>query len=207
MENSEELNHWIRHEEPSIVAIDKSCKKKIQEVDKASSIDSEETESDSEIEVLEVRKGRPMASRRSSRVADHVPIHKEKVVEKSSVKKKNTVRKMNEEQKREVEKPAPTSDHKEPRSKHKHDQDANDDVLLSEMLYKAKMTKQDAKEYEELRQQAKRKGSSGGVDPSAKKQKKTEKVTEEKKKEKVTKETFFASSDSEEDEIEIKLFQ
>ncbi|GAB2288333.1 hypothetical protein Dimus_022666 [Dionaea muscipula] len=72
------------------------------------------------------------------------------------------------------------------------------------MLYKAKRNKQAARECEELRQQAKRKGDSRGVDPSATKQQKSEKRAEEKGKAKVTKETYFASSDSEEDEIEIK---
>ncbi|GAB2296004.1 hypothetical protein Dimus_030147 [Dionaea muscipula] len=43
------------------------------------------------------------------------------------------------------------------------------------MLYKAKRTKQDDKECEELRQQAKRQGDSRGVDPSAKKKQKPEK--------------------------------
>ncbi|GAB2290609.1 hypothetical protein Dimus_024891, partial [Dionaea muscipula] len=61
-----------------------------------------------------------------------------------------------------------------------------------------------AKECEELRQQATRKGDSRGVDPSTEKRQKSEKSAEEKGKEKVTKETYFASSDSEEDEIEIK---
>ncbi|GAB2294899.1 hypothetical protein Dimus_029090, partial [Dionaea muscipula] len=92
----------------------------------------------------------------------------------------------------------------EPRSKHKHDKDTNEDDLLSEMLYKPKRTKQVARECEELRKQAKRKGDSRGVNPSSEKAKKSEKKAEEKKKEKVTKETLFASSDSEEDEIEIK---
>ncbi|GAB2301695.1 hypothetical protein Dimus_035724, partial [Dionaea muscipula] len=62
----------------------------------------------------------------------------------------------------------------------------------------AKMTKQAAKECEQLRQQANRKGDSRGVDPSSKKQKKFERKKEEKKKEK---EVFFDSSDSENDEI------
>ncbi|GAB2279232.1 hypothetical protein Dimus_013882 [Dionaea muscipula] len=73
------------------------------------------------------------------------------------------------------------------------------------MLHKAKKTKQAAKECEELRQQAKRKGDSRGVDPSATKQQKSEKKKkEEKGKEKVTKETFFDSSDSENEGLMVK---
>ncbi|GAB2270961.1 hypothetical protein Dimus_005819, partial [Dionaea muscipula] len=115
-----------------------------------------------------------------------------------------TVRKKKVEKKREVEKDAPMSDHKEPRSKNKHDRDANDDELLSEMLSNAKRTKRAAEECEKLRQQAKKKGDSRGVDPSAKKQKKSDKKKEEKKKEKETKEPYFDSSDSEDDELVVK---
>ncbi|GAB2296118.1 hypothetical protein Dimus_030252 [Dionaea muscipula] len=70
------------------------------------------------------------------------------------------------------------------------------------MLKKAKMTKKAAKECEELRQQAKRKGDSRGVDPS--KKQKFEKRAEEMGKEKVTKETYFASSDSDDDGLMVK---
>ncbi|GAB2297992.1 hypothetical protein Dimus_032073 [Dionaea muscipula] len=72
------------------------------------------------------------------------------------------------------------------------------------MLHKAKMTKKTAKECEELRQQAKRKGDSRGVDPSAEKRQKSEKKAEEKGKEKVTKETYFASSDSDDEGLMVK---
>ncbi|GAB2296082.1 hypothetical protein Dimus_030219, partial [Dionaea muscipula] len=93
----------------------------------------------------------------------------------------------------------------EPRTKHKHDKDANKDELLSEMLHKAKLNKQVARECEKLRQQAKRKRDSEGVDPSATKQQKSEKKKkEEKGKEKVTKETFFDSSDSENEGLMVK---
>ncbi|GAB2301339.1 hypothetical protein Dimus_035369 [Dionaea muscipula] len=66
------------------------------------------------------------------------------------------------------------------------------------------MTKKAAKECEELRQQAKRKGDSRGVDPSAEKKQKFEKRAEEKGKEKVTKETYFASSDSDDEGLMVK---
>ncbi|GAB2285812.1 hypothetical protein Dimus_020251 [Dionaea muscipula] len=72
------------------------------------------------------------------------------------------------------------------------------------MLHKAKMTKKAAKECEELRQQAKRKGDSRGVDPSAEKKQKFEKRVEEKGKEKVTKDTYFASSDSDDEGLMVK---
>ncbi|GAB2268180.1 hypothetical protein Dimus_003157 [Dionaea muscipula] len=153
--------------------------------------DSEKTETDGEIEILEVRKGKPMVSRRSSRVASHGPIHKKNVVERESVRKTEE-RKKDEKLKKKVEEKAPGSDHKEPRSKYKHDKDVSDDVLLSEMLQKAKKTKQATRECEELRQQAKRKEDSRGVDPSAKKKQKTEKKNDGKKKEK---EVYFDSSD------------
>ncbi|GAB2272532.1 hypothetical protein Dimus_007355 [Dionaea muscipula] len=143
--------------------------------------DSEKTETDEEFEILEVRKGKPMGSRRSNRVASQGPLQRKNVVEKESVKKSEK-KKMNEKQKKKVEEKVP--DHKEPRSKHKHNKDAKEEELLSEMLKKAKMTKRAARECEELRQQAKRKGDSRGVDPSVEKKQKTEKKKEEKKKEK-----------------------
>ncbi|GAB2290226.1 hypothetical protein Dimus_024507, partial [Dionaea muscipula] len=150
-----------------------------------------------------VRKGKPMASRRSSRVASQGSFHRENVVEKESVTRTEK-RKKNEKQKRKAEEKAPTSDHKEPRSKNKHDKDVGEEELLSEMLQKAKMTKKAAKECEELRQQAKRKGDSPGVDPSAEKKQKFEKRAEEKGKEKVTKETYFSSSDCDDDGLLVK---
>ncbi|GAB2297728.1 hypothetical protein Dimus_031815, partial [Dionaea muscipula] len=124
----------------------------------------------------------------------------EKIEEKKSVKRK-TVRKKGEEQKSKVEEKVPVSDHKEPRTKHKHDKNANEDELLSEMLYKAKKTKQATKKCEELRQQAKRKGDSRGVNPSAEKRQKSEKKKDEKQKEK---EVFFDSSDSENEGLMVK---
>ncbi|GAB2303482.1 hypothetical protein Dimus_037472 [Dionaea muscipula] len=160
--------------------------------------DSEKTEIDEEIEIVEVRKGKPMASRRSSRVASHGTFHRENIVDRETVRKTEK-RKKNEKQKKKVEEKANVSDHKEPRSKNKHDKDAREEELLSEMLQKAKMTKKAAKECEELRQQAKRKGDSRGVDPSAEKKQKFEKRAEEKEKEKVTKETYFDSSDSDDE--------
>ncbi|GAB2303790.1 hypothetical protein Dimus_037769 [Dionaea muscipula] len=69
------------------------------------------------------------------------------------------------------------------------------------MLKKAKMTKKAAEECEKLRQQAKRKGDSRGVDPSSEKKQKTEKGKEEKKKEK---EVYFDSSDSDDEGLMIK---
>ncbi|GAB2299882.1 hypothetical protein Dimus_038589 [Dionaea muscipula] len=204
MDSTEELNQLDFSQEPDPLAVDKSVEKRFQAPDSCTqrrdpSTDSEKTESDDEIEILEVRKGKPMTSRRSSRVAGQAQEKERKSVKKNVQKKKV-------EQKREAEKPASTSDHKESRTKHKHNKDANKDELLSEMLHKTKLNKQAARECEELRQQAKRKRNSEGVDPSATKQQKSEKKKkEEKGKEKVTKETFFASSDSEEDEIEIKV--
>ncbi|GAB2281450.1 hypothetical protein Dimus_016038, partial [Dionaea muscipula] len=189
---------------PVPITIDESGKKKIQDAQKEAPLtDSEETESDDEIEILAVKKGKPMASKGSNRVAGRTPIHKEKVKEKKSVKVK-TVRKKNVEKKREVEKEVPTSNHKESRTKNKHDRDENDDELLSEMLSNAKETKRAAEECEKLRQQAKKKGDSRGVDPSSQKKKKTEKKAAEKKKEKETKETYFDSSESEDEELVVK---
>ncbi|GAB2297983.1 hypothetical protein Dimus_032064 [Dionaea muscipula] len=63
------------------------------------------------------------------------------------------------------------------------------------------MTKRASKECEELRQQAKRKGDSRGVDPSAAKKQKSEKKKDEKQKEK---EVFFNSSNSENDGLMVK---
>ncbi|GAB2280889.1 hypothetical protein Dimus_015511 [Dionaea muscipula] len=110
-------------------------------------------------------------------------------------------RKKNEKQKKKVEEKVTVPDHKEPRSKHKHDKNASDEVLLSEMLHNAKKTKQAARECEELRQQAKRKGDSRGVDPSVEKRQKTEKRKEEEKKEK---EVYFESSDSDSEGLMVK---
>ncbi|GAB2292905.1 hypothetical protein Dimus_027134, partial [Dionaea muscipula] len=155
------------------------------------------TETDEEIEILEVRKGKPMASRRSNRVASQGSLHREKVVERKKTEKRGK----NERQKKKGEEKVSVSDHKEPRSKKMHDKDAGDEELLSEMLHKAKMTKKAAKECEELRQQAKRKGDSRGVDPSAEKKQKTEKRKEEKKKEK---EVYFDSSDSDDEGLMVK---
>ncbi|GAB2265722.1 hypothetical protein Dimus_000760, partial [Dionaea muscipula] len=181
-------------QEPVPVAIDESGKKQIHKADKVPSADSEKTESDDELEILEVRRGKPMARKRSSRVAGQASIHKEK--EMISEKRKSV-----KKGEKKAEKPAPVSYHKEPRSKHKHDKNASDDVLLSEMLHKAKRTKQAAKECEELRQQAKRQGDSRGVDPSAKKKQKPEKKKDEKQKEK---EVFFDSSDSDNEGLMVK---
>ncbi|GAB2266124.1 hypothetical protein Dimus_001147 [Dionaea muscipula] len=110
-------------------------------------------------------------------------------------------REKNEKQKKKVEEKVIVLDHKEPRSKNKNDKDAGEEELLSEMLHKAKMTKKAAKECEELRQHAKRKGDSRGVDPSAEKKQKTEKKNDEKKKEK---EVYFDSSDSDSEGLMVK---
>ncbi|GAB2285907.1 hypothetical protein Dimus_020342, partial [Dionaea muscipula] len=110
-------------------------------------------------------------------------------------------RKMTEKLKKKVEEKVNVSDHKEPRSKHMHDKDAGDEELLSEMLHKAKMTKRAAEECEKLRQQAKRKEDSRGVNPSAEKKQKSEKKKEEKKKEK---EVYFDSSDSDSEGLMVK---
>ncbi|GAB2294685.1 hypothetical protein Dimus_028880, partial [Dionaea muscipula] len=160
--------------------------------------DSEKTETDDEIEIVAVRKGKPMASRRSNRVASQGPRKNGK--EKESVKRTKK-KKKNENQKRKVEEKVTVPDHREPRSKHKHDKDAGDEELLSEMLKKAKMTKKAAEECEKLRQQAKRKGDSRGVDPSVEKKQRTEKKKEEKKKEK---EVYFDSSDSDSEGLMVK---
>ncbi|GAB2273828.1 hypothetical protein Dimus_008600 [Dionaea muscipula] len=160
--------------------------------------DSEKTETDDEIEIVEVRKGKPMASRRSNRVASQGP--RKNSEEKESVKRTENV-KAKESVKKKVEEKVSVSDHKEPRSKKKHDKDAGEDELLSEMLKKAKMTKKAAEECEKLRQQAKRKGDSRGVDPSAEKKQKTKKGKEEKRKEK---EVYFDSSDSDDEGLMVK---
>ncbi|GAB2283546.1 hypothetical protein Dimus_018052, partial [Dionaea muscipula] len=160
--------------------------------------DSEKTETDDEIEILEVRKGKPMGSRRSNRVASQGP---QKNGEEKESLKRTEKKKKNERQKKKGEEKVSVSDHKEPRSKKMHDKDAGDEELLSEMLHKAKMTKKAAEECEKLRQQAKRKGDSRGVDPSAEKKQKTEKRKEEKKKEK---EVYFDSSDSDNEGLMVK---
>ncbi|GAB2297751.1 hypothetical protein Dimus_031838, partial [Dionaea muscipula] len=101
------------------------------------------------------------------------------------------------------EKQAATFDHIEARSKKRHDANANDDELLSEMPRKTKKTKQVVAACEKQRQQAKRKGDSRGINPSVQKKQKVEQSkTEKKKKEK---EVFFDDSDSEDDEMVITV--
>ncbi|GAB2275754.1 hypothetical protein Dimus_010504 [Dionaea muscipula] len=147
--------------------------------------DSQMTVSDDEIVIISERKGKPLPSRRSGRVASG------SVSGSESVKITERKKKAEPKQKR---KEASQSDHKDPSTKKRHDVNAGEDNEL--LTYMMKKAKSDGKDAERTKQRNKE--SSRGVDPSAEKKQKFEKKKSTKK---GKKEDVILESDSENEGI------